>query len=62
MNDRYWYFRKLLGFVEDAYDVVAANMSNFEENIVIKGRNEEGGTICVTVSLEEERHGTEEVR
>jgi hypothetical protein len=51
-------FQKLLAFVNDEYEVEDADMNNYAGDIVIKGKDETGATITITVRMtEEEKDG-----
>lgn len=51
-------FQKLLAFVNDEYEVEDADMNNYAGDIEIKGKDETGATITITVRMtEEEKDG-----
>ena len=56
--NKFYAFKKLLDFVNDEYEVVGADMNNYAGDIVIKGKDETGATITITVRMtEEEKDG-----
>ena len=56
--NKFYAFKKLLNFVNDEYEVVDADMNNYAGDIEIKGKDETGATITITVRMtEEEKDG-----
>ena len=56
--NKFYAFKKLLDFVNDEYEVVDADMNNYAGDIEIKGKDETGATITITVRMtEEEKDG-----
>ena len=51
--NKFYAFKKLLDFVNDEYEVVDADMDNYAGDIVIKGKDETGATITITVRMTE---------
>ena len=53
MMNKYWVFRKLIDFIADHNEVTDAKMSNYAGDIEITGKDDDGSTITIRVSIEE---------
>lgn len=61
MMNKYWVFRKLIDFVADNCEVTDADMNNYVGDIEITGKDEDGSTITIKVSIEEGKNDGESV-
>ena len=53
MMNKYFVFRKLIGFVADYCEVTDADMNNYAGDIEITGTDEDGSTINIRVKIKE---------
>lgn len=52
--NRYYVFKDILDFVADFCEVTDADMKNYSGDIEVSGVDEEGATIKIRVTIEEE--------